>query len=261
MAALFDSTDFRSWYAGRLSRREAQARLQGLREGTFLVRDSVTCPGDYVLSVSENGRVSHYIVNRLPASYRIGDKDFRDLPSMLDFYKVHYLDTTTLVEPAGVQGAAQGAAGSGVQAEYVRALYDFVGSDPEDLSFRRGELLLVLDRPEEQWWTARNRDGRAGMIPVPYVERWVNPSPCIRVAHPPPPPVWSVQDNRNSYGPLEPGHYGIGGCTGGAGLVPSALKAPPGATGELANGGGALLAGTTASGLVNGPLNSRLHNS
>lgn len=62
-SARFDSSDRSAWYMGPVSRQEAQTRLQGQRHGMFLVRDSSTCPGDYVLSVSENSRVSHYIIN------------------------------------------------------------------------------------------------------------------------------------------------------------------------------------------------------
>lgn len=86
---------------GPVSRQEAQTRLQGQRHGMFLVRDSSTCPGDYVLSVSENSRVSHYIINSLPnRRFKIGDQEFDHLPALLEFYKIHYLDTTTLIEPA-----------------------------------------------------------------------------------------------------------------------------------------------------------------
>lgn len=100
-SARFDSADRASWYLGPVSRQEAQSRLQGQRHGVFLVRDSSTCPGDYVLSVSENSRVSHYIINSLPnRRFKIGDQEFEHLPALLEFYKIHYLDTTTLIEPA-----------------------------------------------------------------------------------------------------------------------------------------------------------------
>lgn len=100
-SARFDSSDRSSWYMGPVSRHEAQTRLQGQRHGVFLVRDSSTCPGDYVLSVSENSRVSHYIINSLPnRRFKIGDQEFDHLPALLEFYKIHYLDTTTLIEPA-----------------------------------------------------------------------------------------------------------------------------------------------------------------
>ena len=61
--------------------------------------------------------------------------------------------------------------------EYVRAVFDFPGNDDEDLPFRKGDILRVLERPEEQWWNAQNLEGRAGMIPVPYVEKYRPASP------------------------------------------------------------------------------------
>lgn len=97
----FDSADRSAWYFGPVLRLEAQNRLQGQKHGMFLVRDSSTCPGDYVLSVSENSKVSHYIINSLPNKrFKIGDREFEHLPALLEFYKYHYLDTTTLIEPA-----------------------------------------------------------------------------------------------------------------------------------------------------------------
>lgn len=42
--------------------------------------------------------------------------------------------------------------------------------DPEDLPFKKGEILKVVRKDEEQWWTARNSAGRVGAIPVPYVK-------------------------------------------------------------------------------------------
>uniref|UniRef100_A0A3B4FXL2 Adapter molecule crk n=1 Tax=Pundamilia nyererei TaxID=303518 RepID=A0A3B4FXL2_9CICH len=195
MAGNFDAEDRASWYWGRLSRQEAVSLLQGQRHGVFLVRDSITIPGDYVLSVSENSRVSHYIVNSIsnnrqsgsglaPSRFRIGDQEFDGLPALLEFYKIHYLDTTTLIEPVNrgrqsglISPPAVGPPQQTEEGEYVRALFDFPGNDYEDLPFRRGDILRVLEKPEEQWWHAKNQEGRVGMIPVPYVERFRPSSP------------------------------------------------------------------------------------
>lgn len=112
-SARFDSSDRSAWYMGPVSRQEAQTRLQGQRHGMFLVRDSSTCPGDYVLSVSENSRVSHYIINSLPnRRFKIGDQEFDHLPALLEFYKIHYLDTTTLIEPAPRYASARASPGA-----------------------------------------------------------------------------------------------------------------------------------------------------
>lgn len=81
----------------------------------------------------------------------------------------------------------------------MRTLYDFTGSDAEDLPFKKGEILIILEKPEEQWWSAKNKDGRVGMIPVPYVEKLARPAPL---------PAQASQGSRNSnsYGIPEPSH-------------------------------------------------------
>ncbi|KAB1255196.1 Crk-like protein [Camelus dromedarius] len=80
--------------------------------------------------------------------------------------------------------------------EYVRTLYDFPGNDAEDLPFKKGEILVIIEKPEEQWWSARNKDGRVGMIPVPYVEKLMRPSPHGKHGN----------RNSSSYGIPEPAH-------------------------------------------------------
>jgi proto-oncogene C-crk len=39
------------------------------------------------------------------------------------------------------------------------------------LPFRKGEILTVISKDEEQWWTAMNSLGQTGSIPVPYVQK------------------------------------------------------------------------------------------
>ncbi|XP_070565295.1 crk-like protein [Ptychodera flava] len=183
MAANFDSKDDRLWYFGKMPRLEAQRLLNGTRHGRFLVRDSATCPGDYVLSVSENAKVSHYIINRIPnqAKFKIGDQIFDDLPSLIEFYKIHYLDTTTLIEPCPtdespsappMQPPPPQPAPAETPARTYKALFDFPGRDPDDLPFRKGEMLTLIREDEENWWTMKNAQGKEGSVPVPYIERF-----------------------------------------------------------------------------------------
>lgn len=162
----FDVFDRAAWYFGPMSRQDATDLLMNEREsGVFLVRDSTTIVGDYVLCVREDSKVSHYIINKIPSAddcfmFRIGDQTFSDLPDLLTFYKLHYLDTTPLRRPAIRRY------------EKVIGKFDFDGSDPDDLPFRKGEILEIINKDEEQWWTARNGRGQTGQIPVPYVTRY-----------------------------------------------------------------------------------------
>lgn len=123
-----------------------------------------------------------------PPRFRIGDQEFEALPALLEFYKIHYLDTTTLIEPISkakhtgfISTTAAGVPQQPDEAEFVRALFDFPGNDEEDLPFRKGDILRVLEKPEDQWWNAANQEGRAGMIPVPYVEKYRPASPTSGV--------------------------------------------------------------------------------
>ncbi|KAJ8379937.1 hypothetical protein SKAU_G00007150 [Synaphobranchus kaupii] len=156
--------------------------------------------------------------------FKIGDQEFDHLPALLEFYKIHYLDTTTLIEPAprypnpAIGGSpAPMMGGPDENQEYVRTLYDFTGSDAEDLPFKKGEILIILEKPEEQWWSAKSKDGRVGMIPVPYVEKLVRPSPH----------QFQGNRNSNSYGIPEPAHAYAQPQT------PSPL--PPGTPGAIIN--------------------------
>lgn len=161
----FDPNDRESWYFGPMSRQDATDLLMAEREGgVFLVRDSTTIHGDFVLCVREDGKVSHYIINKIQQNeqvkFRIGDQTFSDLPSLLAFYKIHYLDTTPLIRPAPKR------------VEKMVAKYDFNGNDPDDLPFKKGDILTIISKDEDQWWTARNSLGQTGSIPVPYVVKY-----------------------------------------------------------------------------------------
>jgi len=107
-----------------------------------------------------------------PSRLRIGDQEFDSLPALLEFYKIHYLDTTTLIEPVSRSRQGSGVILRQEEAEYVRALFDFNGNDEEDLPFKKGDILRIRDKPEEQWWNAEDSEGKRGMIPVPYVEKY-----------------------------------------------------------------------------------------
>ncbi|GIX68038.1 adapter molecule Crk [Caerostris extrusa] len=151
MAASFDPYDKVSWYFGPLTRQEAtDILLSEVETGVFLVRNSATIHGDLVLCVREDSKVSHYIINRIQQEeqtrFRIGDQMFPDVPSLLNFYKLHYLDTTPLIRPAPKK------------LEKVKAKYDFEGS-------------VIISKDEDQWWTAKNSLGQTGSIPVPYIEK------------------------------------------------------------------------------------------
>ena len=55
----------------------------------------------------------------------------------------------------------------------VVALYPFNSGNPEELAFSKGDILEIIDQPQDDpdWWEARVTDGTTGLIPRNYVEQ------------------------------------------------------------------------------------------
>ncbi|NXU59399.1 ES8L3 protein, partial [Turnix velox] len=51
----------------------------------------------------------------------------------------------------------------------VRALYDFQGRNPQELSIRMGDTLQVLDS-REKWWLVQDKHGDKGYVPSNVLE-------------------------------------------------------------------------------------------
>ncbi|KAJ9096055.1 hypothetical protein QFC21_005420 [Naganishia friedmannii] len=60
----------------------------------------------------------------------------------------------------------------------AKALYDYEAQDPQDeLSFKEGQVLYILEKEDEQWWKAKIKPGedvedadKVGLVPSNYVE-------------------------------------------------------------------------------------------
>ncbi|KAK3711289.1 hypothetical protein QZH41_015007, partial [Actinostola sp. cb2023] len=57
-----------------------------------------------------------------------------------------------------------------VMVKQVEALSDFPGEQPDDLSFKKGELLTILDPREDGWWVAENSSGKRGIVPKTLIK-------------------------------------------------------------------------------------------
>lgn len=59
----------------------------------------------------------------------------------------------------------------------VRALYDLISYEPDELSFRRGDVITVIESVYRDWWRGSMPDGKVGIFPLNYVTPIVNQSP------------------------------------------------------------------------------------
>uniref|UniRef100_A0A452U6Q5 Nephrocystin-1 n=1 Tax=Ursus maritimus TaxID=29073 RepID=A0A452U6Q5_URSMA len=55
--------------------------------------------------------------------------------------------------------------------EYV-AVGDFTAQQAGDLTFKKGEILLIIEKKPDGWWMAKNARGSKGLIPRTYVEAY-----------------------------------------------------------------------------------------
>jgi len=54
----------------------------------------------------------------------------------------------------------------------VIALYNFHGNSVEDLPFRRGDILTIVQKTNDpNWYQAKNAEGKHGMLPANYVQQ------------------------------------------------------------------------------------------
>ena len=81
-----------AWYHGKISRRTAEQILMETQPmlDCFLVRESVSTPGSYVLSVKYRGKVQHFLILRLESGlYEVegAQYGFQSLSAIVEHYK------------------------------------------------------------------------------------------------------------------------------------------------------------------------------
>ncbi|XP_012683302.1 cytoplasmic protein NCK1 isoform X2 [Clupea harengus] len=84
----------------------------------------------------------------------------------------------------------------------VETLYPFSSSNDEELNFEKGEIMDVVEKPENdpEWWKCRKQDGQVGLVPKNYVMVLQNSDHEQQNAGPPPP-------DRDSIGPSLSGKF------------------------------------------------------
>lgn len=157
---------------GRMSRKDSeeallkksgQAFLQP--DGAFLVRLSESSPGDFSLSVKYRDQVQHFKVLRdNTGKYFLWAAKFNSLNELIKFHKTSSVSRTQQLCLRDMVEEVKKAPKLRVVAKF-----DFVPQDSEELGFRKGEVINVIEKEDENWWQGELR-GAVGLFPVNYVE-------------------------------------------------------------------------------------------
>uniref|UniRef100_F1SB17 GRB2 related adaptor protein n=2 Tax=Sus scrofa TaxID=9823 RepID=F1SB17_PIG len=186
------------WYSGRISRQLAEEILMKRNHpGAFLVRESESSPGEFSVSVngsrglnfrhgclgpafswrlpvpaappptgtSYGDQVQHFkVLREVPGKYHLWEEKFDSLNELVAFYR-----TTTIAKKRQVFLRDEESVVKPPRACFAQAQFDFSTQDPSQLSFRRGDIIEVLERLDPCWWRGR-LCGRVGFFPRSYVQ-------------------------------------------------------------------------------------------
>ncbi|CAG9536773.1 unnamed protein product [Cercopithifilaria johnstoni] len=82
------------WYHGLLTRLRSECLVRS--EGDFLIRDSISFKGDFVLTVFWNGRAIHFQINKGPSPFsssgfffQFEEEQFENVQDLITFYQTH----------------------------------------------------------------------------------------------------------------------------------------------------------------------------
>ncbi|CAG4942541.1 unnamed protein product [Colias eurytheme] len=96
----------KKWFHGVMSAKEAESLIMEKgKNGSFLVRESQTHPGEYVLSVRVRGRVSHVMIRKQQDKYDVGSgEQFDDLVGLIEHFRSYPIiessgDVLRLLQP------------------------------------------------------------------------------------------------------------------------------------------------------------------
>ncbi|XP_025115229.1 1-phosphatidylinositol 4,5-bisphosphate phosphodiesterase gamma-1-like [Pomacea canaliculata] len=175
------------WYRPDMSRFQAERLLLRIPdEGAFLVRSSSE-PGSLSLSFRRRKKISHFQIYKRGKAYVCGTYRFLSLQKMVDYFRRRPLYRKTKLTVAATEEIAVANVDeecelyggllycdpSDLRCERrmsVRALYDFMGQDSEQLSFTRGATITNVREEDKPWWRGDYGDQKQKYFPANYVQ-------------------------------------------------------------------------------------------
>ena len=151
------------WYYGHITRAKAEEILSRQpHDGAFLIRESEStpAPGYFSLSVKFGGGVLHFKVFRDGAGkYFLGFVRFNSLNQLVDHHRTSSVSATQIIYLRDMDP----------EVVNMVAAFDFEPVEEDELRLRKGDIITVIDKCNENWWRGAC-NGMEGLFPAPYVK-------------------------------------------------------------------------------------------
>lgn len=95
---------FHDWYVGLITRADAADRLRDYETGTFLVRESLTRPNEYCITVMVRGAAEHIRISKDSDGFHFGLPGFPSIPALVEHYRTVSLGTHFFRAPTVLRG-------------------------------------------------------------------------------------------------------------------------------------------------------------
>ncbi|KAL8563555.1 hypothetical protein ACOMHN_060871 [Nucella lapillus] len=160
--------DQKLWYHGRLGRTAAEELLRDQEAGSYLVRESESKLGSFVLSyLGYNLKITHFRILAMCGDYYIGGRQFESLSDLIGYYTTCscLLKNENLMVPVAPQEPVDDRRRVVAMLSYRKA------ADSDELSFGKGDVFVVQNEMEDGWlWVTSERTKESGLVPAPFVK-------------------------------------------------------------------------------------------
>ncbi|GAV05052.1 hypothetical protein RvY_15239-2 [Ramazzottius varieornatus] len=174
----------KEWFHENLSRTDAEDMLRKVnQDGAFLVRESGTKEGEFVISFRGESQIKHCRISRDGRLFVLSSALFETLVDLIDYYektplyrkvKLKRPVTTALIKEIGSSfqddDMADGATEYMNLSKTVRALYDYKAHLPDELTFLKGAIITNVLQQDGGWWRGDCNGKKEGWFPANYVE-------------------------------------------------------------------------------------------
>jgi len=183
-----------AWYHGTVSRGKAEEMLSSLgMDGAFLVRQGERVQQSFAVSFRAEGKVKHCLIKKEGRLYTIGTAQFESLLELVAYYEKNplyknvKLKTAVTEELLSRRGVLTGGfATNGEITPYsstgymdpnsftsklcARAMYDYAARRDDELTFKRGALIVNVSQQEGGWWRGDYGSKRQHWFPANFTQ-------------------------------------------------------------------------------------------